>query len=59
MLMETRGGFTSLLSGKTANLIVKEISFFGHRWTQIVKILKLQNNNVICVYLRKSVSYLT
>ena len=35
------------------------ISFFGHRWTQIVKILKSQNKNIVCIYLRKSTSYLT
>ena len=35
------------------------ISFFGHRWTQIIKILKLRNNIIICEYLRKSASYLT
>ncbi len=33
------------------------ISFFGHRWTQIIKILKLQNNNIICVYLPACASH--
>jgi len=33
--------------------MVYEFPFLGHRKTQIVKILKLRNNNVICVYLRK------